>query len=74
LLPLAQPRKPPWVAGGAIDQTTQVIVPDIAQFDIVNVTNNQYRHDPGQGYPYYNPWIGADPLGRRYAFSLSYRF
>ncbi|TDK28468.1 TonB-dependent receptor [Luteimonas aestuarii] len=45
-----------------------------AQFDVVNVTNNQYRHDPGQGYPYFNPWIGADPLGRRYAFSLSYRF
>jgi iron complex outermembrane recepter protein len=47
----------------------------LAQFTVVNLTNNQYRHDPGtSGYPYFNPWIGADPLGRRFFVSLAYRF
>ena len=47
----------------------------LAQFTVVNLFNKQYRYDPGQsGYPYYNPWIGADPLGRRYYLSLNYSF
>lgn len=45
------------------------------QFTVVNVFDKQYRQDPGNiSYPYYNPWIGADPLGRRFHVSLSYRF
>lgn len=45
-----------------------------AQFDIVNLTDNKFREDPSIGYPYYNPWIGADPLGRRFNFAVTYRF
>ncbi|HET6397241.1 MAG TPA: TonB-dependent receptor [Pseudoxanthomonas sp.] len=42
---------------------------------VVNVTDNQFRHDPSNtAYPYFNGWIGADPLGRRYFLSASYRF
>lgn len=50
--------------------------PDVtAQFTVVNAFDKQYRNDPGQiGYPYFNPWLGADPLGRRFHLSLSYRF
>lgn len=50
--------------------------PDLtAQFTVVNVFDKQYRNDPGQiSYPYFNPWLGADPLGRRFYMSLSYRF
>lgn len=44
-------------------------------FTVVNVTDNQFRYDPTQtGYPYFNPWIGADPLGRRYFVSATYKF
>ena len=47
----------------------------LAQFTMVNVFNKQYRYDPGQsGYPYYNPWVGADPLGRRFYLSVNYSF
>lgn len=47
----------------------------IAQFTAVNVLDTKYRHDPGySSYPYFNPWVGADPLGRRFHFSLAYRF
>lgn len=47
----------------------------LAQFTVVNVFDKQYRHDPGQSaYPYFNPWLGADPLGRRFFASLSYKF
>ncbi len=45
-----------------------------AQFDIVNLTDNMYRYDPSTPYPYYDPWVGADPRGRRFNFSVSYRF
>lgn len=44
-------------------------------FTVVNVTDNQFRYDPTQtGYPYFNPWIGADPMGRRYYVSATYKF
>jgi outer membrane receptor protein involved in Fe transport len=46
-----------------------------ADFTVQNLFDNQFRYDPAQtGYPYYNPWIGADPLGRRYNLRLTYRF
>ncbi len=46
-----------------------------AQLTVVNLFNKQYRFDPSQtGYPYYNPWIGADPLGRRLYLNVSYAF
>ena len=44
-------------------------------FVVQNLLNNQYRHDPtNTGYPYYNAWIGADPVGRRFYFSATYKF
>lgn len=45
-----------------------------AQFDVVNLTNNQFRDDASAPWPYYYAWTGADPIGRTYNFSLSYRF
>ncbi len=46
-----------------------------AEFTVVNLTNNQFREDAtNTAYPYFNSYIGADPLGRRYYLSLSYRF
>jgi iron complex outermembrane recepter protein len=45
------------------------------QFDVQNLTDNQYRKDNSQtGYPFYNPFIGADALGRRFDISLNYKF
>jgi iron complex outermembrane recepter protein len=45
------------------------------QFDVVNVLNNQYRKDnSATGYPFYQAFIGADPLGRRFNLSVSYKF
>ena len=42
---------------------------------IVNVLDNQYRYDASQtGYPFFNPYIGADPLGRRVFVSVAYKF
>lgn len=46
-----------------------------AQFQVVNVLDNQYREDASHtGYPFFNSWIGADPLGRRYHMSVTYKF
>ena len=46
-----------------------------AQFQVVNVLDNQYREDNSfTAYPFFNPWLGADPLGRRYYMSIGYRF
>ncbi|WP_293712454.1 TonB-dependent receptor domain-containing protein [Stenotrophomonas sp. UBA7606] len=46
-----------------------------AQFTVVNAFNKQYRNDPGNNtYPYFDPYIGADPLGRRFYMSVSYKF
>lgn len=44
------------------------------QMGIENLFNSMYRRDPSQGYPYYDYTIGADPRGRRYTLSASYRF
>ena len=42
---------------------------------IVNVLDNQYREDPSQtGYPFFQYYLGADPLGRRYNVNVEYRF
>lgn len=35
-------------------------------FTVVNLTDNKFRKDPTDtAYPYFNPWIGADPLDRK---------
>ncbi len=42
---------------------------------LVNVFDSQYRYDASQtGYPFFNNYIGADPLGRRVFVSLAYTF
>ena len=46
-----------------------------AELQVLNVLDNQYRVDNSfTGSPFYQPWIGADPLGRRYYLSLNWRF
>ena len=46
-----------------------------AELQVLNVLDNQYREDNSfTGYPFYQPWIGADPLGRRLYLSLNWRF
>jgi iron complex outermembrane recepter protein len=45
------------------------------QLQIVNLLDDRYRKDnSATGYPFYNPFIGADPVGRRWNFSVSYKF
>lgn len=44
------------------------------QFDVVNLFNDMYRYDPSVAYPYYSYTKGADPNGRRYNLSFSYKF
>lgn len=47
----------------------------LATFQVVNVFDNQYRQDNSRtAYPFYDPFIGADPLGRRFYMSLQYKF
>ncbi len=47
----------------------------LATFQVVNVFDNQYRKDNSRtAYPFYDPFIGADPLGRRFYMSLQYKF
>lgn len=42
---------------------------------INNVLNNQYREDNSfTGYPFYQPFIGADPVGRRFYLTAQYKF
>ncbi len=46
-----------------------------AELQVVNVLDNQYRLDNSfTAYPFYQPWIGADPLGRRLYLNLNWRF
>ncbi len=46
-----------------------------ATFSVVNVFNNQIRNDQSStGYPFFSPFVGADPLGRRFNLAISYRF
>jgi outer membrane receptor protein involved in Fe transport len=45
------------------------------QLTINNLTNNQYRHDNSFiAYPFFDTYIGADPLGRRFFLSVGYKF
>ena len=47
----------------------------LAQFTVVNVLDNQYRKDNSfTAFPFYQPFIGADPLGRRFNLSVQYKF
>lgn len=57
-------------------QVAKDITPNLrAEFTVINLTDNQFRHDPSNtAYPYFNNYIGADPLGRRYNMAVSYRF
>lgn len=44
-------------------------------FTAVNLLNNQYRYDDSNtAYPFFNPYLGADPLGRRYYVEVGYKF
>lgn len=44
-------------------------------FSVINVTNNQYRYDASAtGYPFFEYYLGADPLGRRFQASINYKF
>jgi len=46
-----------------------------ADFTVINVLNNQFREDNSfTGYPFFNYALGADPLGRRYTLSVTYKF
>lgn len=46
-----------------------------ASFQVVNLFDNQYRKDNSYtGYPFFNPYLGADPMGRRFYVSLGYKF
>lgn len=45
-----------------------------AQLQIANLGNRQYRYDSSQAYPFFNPYNGSDPFGRRYNLSVSYKF
>jgi len=46
-----------------------------ASVTIVNLFNNQYREDASfTGYPFFEYYLGADPLGRRYNANISYKF
>lgn len=57
-------------------QVGKVFTPKLrGTFTVVNVTDNKYREDPTQtGYPYFQYYLGADPLGRRFFASLEYAF
>ncbi len=46
-----------------------------ATFTIINVLNDQYREDNSfTGYPFFQAFIGADPLGRRFNLSVQHNF
>jgi outer membrane receptor protein involved in Fe transport len=46
-----------------------------ASVTVVNLFNNQYREDPSETrYPFFEYYLGADPLGRRYNANISYKF
>jgi iron complex outermembrane receptor protein len=39
------------------------------------VLDNQYRYDDSQtGYPFFQYYLGADPMGRRFYFTAEYKF
>lgn len=45
-----------------------------ATLQVANVLNNQYRKDSSQAYPFFNAFNGSDPYGRRFNFSVAYKF
>ncbi|MCX7041835.1 MAG: TonB-dependent receptor [Gammaproteobacteria bacterium] len=46
-----------------------------AIFTVNNLANNQFREDASSiSYPFFDNFIGADPLGRRYYLSVGYKF
>lgn len=46
-----------------------------ASVTVVNLFNNQYREDPSfTGYPFFEYYLGADPLGRRFNATVTYKF
>ncbi|KRD80077.1 TonB-dependent receptor [Lysobacter sp. Root983] len=46
-----------------------------AAFIVNNVLDNTHRKDPSNtAYPFFNPFIGADPYGRAFFLRLSYKF
>ena len=46
-----------------------------SQLTIVNLANAQYREDNSSlAYPFFDNYIGADPLGRRFNLSVRYKF
>lgn len=46
-----------------------------AQVAVINVFNNTDREDASAtGYPFFEYYLGADPTGRRFNASLSYKF
>ncbi len=57
-------------------QVSKKMAPNVdVSATVVNVFDNQYRYDASQtGYPFFNPYVGADPLGRRVFVSLAYKF
>lgn len=47
----------------------------VASLIVNNVLNNTTRPDPtNTGYPFYSPFIGADPAGRQVLFRMAYKF
>lgn len=58
-----------WQVGKRFGENTS------ATFTIVNVLNNQRREDASfTAYPFYQAFVGADPLGRRFNLSIQHRF
>lgn len=45
-----------------------------ATFQVANLLNNQYRYDASETYPFFNPYNGSDPYGRRFNLSVAYKF
>ena len=46
-----------------------------AQLAVINVFNNTDREDPSAtGYPFFEYYLGADPTGRRFNLSVTYKF
>jgi outer membrane receptor protein involved in Fe transport len=45
------------------------------QLQVLNVLDNQYREDASfTAYPFFQQYIGADPVGRRFYMTAEYRF
>lgn len=46
-----------------------------ASATVVNVLDHQYRHDnSATAFPFFDPFIGADPVGRRLFVTVRYRY